>query len=81
MAPTPPTDDGELVTLTYPCDFEDGTHGNEIVNIETDWFRLIIAPGCKNIPDGRFEDYKGMVELVFPEGEDSSLVRIGRQAF
>ena len=74
-----PTPEEVTVEYTYPQDFQ-GRRWQEIVN-RGQFFRLIIDPSCTGIPTEQFGRCKYLIEIVYPEGKNSKLLRIGYYAF
>ena len=73
--PTPEEVEWEL---TYPQDFV-GRSWEDVV--QRRYFRLIIDPACIKILYQKFLNCKYLIEIVYPEGTDSKLRRIGCLAF
>ena len=74
-----PTPEEVELEYTYPRDFQ-GRSWYDIVN-DGQFFRLIIDPSCPGIPAEQFRRCKYLVEIVYPEGKNSKLLRIDRLAF
>jgi len=81
--PIPTPDDEGIIEYTYPRDFVGrrrlGRRWQDVV--QRRYFRLIIDPACIDIPYAKFQNCKYLIEIVYPEGKDSKLLRIGTWAF
>ena len=75
--PIPTPEEVEL-EYTYPQDFV-GRSWEDVVQLR--YYRLLIDPSCLEIPSSKFQDCKYLIEIVYPEGKDSKLLRIGKYAF
>ena len=73
-----PTPEEVELEYTFPQDFV-GRSWEDVV--QRRYFRLIIDPSCIAIPHKIFLGCKYLIEIVYPEGTDSKLLRIGPYAF
>ena len=74
-----PTPEEVELEYTYPQDFV-GRSWEDVV-AAGQYFRLIIDPSCITIPYEKFRNCKYLIEIVYPEGKDSKLLRIGTSVF
>ena len=63
---------------TFPQDFQ-GRSWQDVV--QRRYCRLIIDPACIDIPHDKFRHCEYLIEIVYPEGTESQLLRIGSWAF
>ena len=76
--PRIPTPEEVELEYTYPQDFV-GRSWEDVV--QRRYYRLIIDPSCLEIPLEKFRNCKYLIEIVNPEGKDSSMLRIHGRAF
>ena len=69
-----PTPEEVELEYTFPQDFH-GRRWEEVV--QRRYFRLIIDPSCIDIPYHKFYHCRYLIEIVYPGGKDSQLLRIG----
>ena len=74
-----PTPEEVELEYTYPHDFR-GRTWQEVV-VAGQYFRLILDPACIDIPHEKFRECDYLIDIVYPEGKYSKLLRIGRSAF
>ena len=74
-----PTPEEVELEYTFPQDFL-GRSWQDVV-APGQYFRLILDPSCTGIPTAKFQECKYLIEIVYPEGKDSKLLRIGHYAF
>ena len=74
-----PTPEEVELEYTYPQDFLGRTWQDVVAPGQ--YFRLIIDPSCTGIPNAKFEGCEYLIEIVYPEGTDNKLLRIGHHAF
>ena len=74
-----PTPEEVELEYTYPQDFR-GRTWQEVV-VAGQYFRLILDPACIDIPHETFQECEYLIEIVYSEGKDSQLLRIGTYAF
>ena len=75
--PIPTPEEVEL-EYTFPQDFV-GRSWEDVV--QRRYFRLIFDPACLEILREKFRGCKYLIEIVYPEGTESQLLRIGSSAF
>ena len=80
-----PTPEEVVLEYTFPQDFV-GKSWEEVVprrpfRLIRRYFRLIIDPSCIAIPNNFFRFCTYVIDIVYPEGTDSKLLRIGCLAF